>query len=127
MHNIRAGGFWSPLGSTYSHRVSHVHIGNALSGHQYYQILRHLKPGPVASANVHSMCFKKMTAAQVEQQFSQMTSSQRIDCFCKHVFGCGDGSKPAPLTLGLKPGQKPYAKPHQGHTCPSGLTASREY
>ena len=120
-----SGGFRSPLGTSYSQRLSH--IGNALNGHQCYQILRHLKPGPVASANVHSMCFEKMTSAQVEQQFSQMTSAQLVDCFRKRAFGRKDGWKPAPLTLRLKPGQKPYAKPRRGHTCPSGLTASRDY
>ena len=89
-----SGGFRSPLGTSYSQRLSH--IGNALNGHQCYQILRHLRPGPVASANVHSMCFEKMTSAQVEHQFSQMTSAQLVDCFRKRAFGRGDGWKPAP-------------------------------
>ena len=56
-----------------------------------------------------------------------MTLAQLVDYFRKRAFGRGDGWKPAPLTLRLKPGQKPYAKPRRSHTCPSGLSASMEY
>ena len=91
-----SGGIHTPIGSSYSTRLSH--IGNALNGHQCYQILRHIKPGPVATAQVHSMCFEKMTAAhaQCEQQFSQMTMAQLVSCFQHRAYGRNDGWHPAP-------------------------------
>ena len=122
---IISGGIHTPIGSSYSTRLSH--IGNILNGHQCYLILRHIKPVPVATAQVHSMCFEKMTAAQCEHQFSQITMAQLVSCFQHRAYGRNDGWRPAPLTLRLKPGQKPYAKPRRGHSCPSGLVASREY
>ena len=70
------------------------------------------------SANVESM-----TASQLETALSHLTSEQLISWMRERARGW----EPIPLQLKLKPGQKPYAKPHMGYSTPAGLVPSMQY